>query len=207
MKLLRAIVAGAACFAAAAAWAAEPKVWFAEPFDNKLADGWSWLRENPAAWRIKEKGLEIKVEPGAAQTVKNVLVRLAPDRTKGKFAIDVTITNHTMPTQQFEQAGITWYTDGKPVFKLVKELIDGSLYIIPGKKPLDKNTVELRLIVSADSFTAQYRAEGAGEFQTAASGKLPPGKNEQVSLQCYHGPAEGDHWIRFEKFQIVELDK
>ena len=26
--------------------------------------------------------------------------------------------------QQYEQAGITWYNDGKPVFKEVKELVD-----------------------------------------------------------------------------------
>ena len=109
---------------------------------------------------------------GKANTVKNALVRKAPDRSQGTFAIEVTVTNTTKPTTQWEQAGITWYTGGKPVFKLVKELIDGDLYIIPGKKPMKAQTVQLRLIVTADSWTAQYRPEGKGEFQTAAAGKL-----------------------------------
>ena len=67
------------------------------------------------------------------------------------------VTNHTFPTVQYEQAGITWYVGGKPVFKLVKELVDGKLVIIPGRKPMTAKSVQLRLIVTADSFTAQYR--------------------------------------------------
>ena len=47
---------------------------------------------------------------------------------------------------QFEQAGITWYNDDKPAFKLVHERIDGDLWIIPGKKPAQQKTVQLRLM-------------------------------------------------------------
>lgn len=192
---------GAKCISAA-----EPAVVFADSFVGKLGEGWTWLRENPAARRITENALEIRVEPGVAQTVKNALLRPAPDRAKGRYAIDVTVTNRSAPTQQYEQAGITWYTDGKPVFKLVKELIDGKLYIIPGRKPLECNTVELRLVVSADRFTAQYRPEAKGDFLTAAEGKLAPGPNEQVSIQCYQGPPDAEHWIRFENFRITRLE-
>jgi hypothetical protein len=66
--------------------AAEPTVIFEDPFDGKLAEGWTWLRENPDAWRIQEDALEIQVEPGVANTVKNALLRPAPDRGKGKYA-------------------------------------------------------------------------------------------------------------------------
>jgi len=31
------------------ALAAEPTVLFEDPFDGELADGWTWLRENPDA--------------------------------------------------------------------------------------------------------------------------------------------------------------
>lgn len=187
--------------------AAEPRVVFEDGFCGKLGDGWSWLRENANTWRIKDDALEICVEPGVAPTVKNALVREAPDRSKGKFAIDVTVTNTVRPTQQYEQAGITWYIDGKPVFKLVKELINGELYIIPGKKPMAAKSVQLRLVVTAGSWRAQFRPDGKGEFQTAATGKLrAPGK-DQVSIQCYNGPKDESekHWIRFDDFRILEL--
>jgi len=178
---------------------------FEDRFEDKPARGWKWLRENPQTWRIKNGALEIRVEPGAARTVKNALVRRAPDRSEGRYAIDVTVTNTTKPTRQYEQAGITWYNNGKPVFKLVKELVDGQLMIIPGRKPMASETVQLRLIVTADSFTAQYRPDAKGEFQTTSTGKLPPPADDQVSIQCYNGPADADHWIRFDDFRILQM--
>jgi hypothetical protein len=185
--------------------AGEPRVVFEDSFKDKLAEGWTWLRENPQAWRIKDDALEIRVEPGVAHNVRNALVRKAPDRTQGKYAFEVTIANTVKPTNQYEQAGITWYCGGKPVFKLVKELINGELFIIPGKKPMASETVQLRLVVAGDVWTAQFRPDAKGEFQTAATGKLPPAGDDQVSLQCYNGPADAEHWIRFDDFRMVEL--
>ena len=189
--------------------AAEAEVVFEDALAGKMDDGWSWLREDPDAWRWKDEGLEIRVQPGNAATVRNALVRTAPDRQQGKFAIDVTVTNHTLPTIQYEQAGITWYVDGKPVFKLVKELVDGDLVIIPGRVPVpidEFETIQLRLIVAADRWTAQFRSNVDSEFQTAANGKLPPPNNDQVSIQCYHGPADAEHWIRFQDFRIQQIE-
>ncbi len=185
--------------------AAEPKPVFEDGFKGKLDKDWKWIRENPEAWRIKDDALEIRVEPGKANTVKNALVRPAPDRSQGKFAIEVTVDNTVPPTQQWEQAGITWYHEGKPVFKLVKELIDGDTWIIPGKKPVPNVKVELRLVVTAEGWTAQYRPDGEKKFLTAAEGKLPPPGKDEVSIQCYNGPPEGEHWIRFDDFRIVKL--
>ena len=178
---------------------------FEDTFDGKIAAGWTWLREDPKSWRLKDGALEIRVQPGVAHNVKNALLRPAPDRTKVMFAIDVTITNTTVPTQQYEQAGITWYSNGKPVFKLVKELVNGQLMIIPSRKPMTSPTVQLRLIVAGDDYIAQFRADAKGEFQTAAKGKLPPPRNDQVSIQCYNGPPNAEHWIRFDDFRITEL--
>ena len=185
--------------------AAEPQVLFEEHFSGKLADGWSWLRESKETWRLRENALEIHAQPGDANSVKNALLRAAPDRRQGKFAIDLTVRNHTVPTRQFEQAGITWYSNGKPVFKLVKELVDGQLMIIPGRKAMTNEMVQLRLIVTADAWTAQFRPDAKGEFQTADQGKLPPPGDDQVSIQCYHGPTDAEHWIRFDDFRILKL--
>ena len=179
---------------------------FEDRFEKKPAAGWTWLRERPRNWRIARGGLEIRVEPGKARTVNNALLRPAPDRTQGKYAVEVTVAFITPPTNQFEQAGITWYQKGKPILKLVHELIDGKMHIIPGKVPAPEKTVLLRLIVEADKFVAQFRPKGKDEFQTVASGPLPAGGDEQVSIQCYNGPADAKHWIRFSDFRILRLD-
>jgi hypothetical protein len=185
--------------------AAKNKVVLEDNFEGDLAAGWSWIRQRAAHWCVRKGALEIRVVPGLAATVENALVRSAPVRSEGTYAIDVAVTNNSPPRQQWEQAGITWYQDGRPIFKLVKELVDGRVMIIPGRKPIDSKTVQLRLVVTADSYTAMYREEGQGNFQIAAKGKLPPGDNEQVSIQCYNGPPNAEHWMRFDNFRIVEL--
>jgi hypothetical protein len=182
-------------------------VFFEEQFEGKLAGGWKWLRENPQARRMRQGALEIRVQPGVAHNVKNALVRKAPDRSRGKYAIDVTVTNISKPIQQYEQAGITWYNNGKPVFKLVKELVNGELMIIPGRKSMTSKTVQLRLIVTKDNFIAQFRPDARGKFQTADTGKLPAPDDDQVSIQCYNGPPNTEHWIRFDDFRILELSE
>jgi hypothetical protein len=181
------------------------QVIFEDPLKKKLAKGWSWLREDAKAWRHSAKGLEIRVQPGLAGTVKNALVRPAPDRRQGKYAIEVTVEFTSPPTNQYEQAGLTWYQGDKPVFKLVHEFIDGKTYVIPSKKPTDNRVIQMRLIVSEDQFVAQYRFGAKGEFQTATTGKLPPGKNEKISIQCYNGQATAEHWMRFSDFRVVKL--
>ena len=184
----------------------EPGI-FEDDFEGKPGEGWSWLREDPKTWRIKDGGLEICVQPGVAHNVKNALVRKAPDRSKGKWCFEVTVTNNTVPTQQYEQAGITWYNNGKPVFKFVKELVSGTVVMIPSRKPMPGKTVQLRLIVDGSDYIAQFRPDGKGPFQTAAEGKLPPQRDDQVSIQCYNGPPNAEHWIRFDDFRISKLSE
>jgi hypothetical protein len=185
--------------------AGEPRVLFEDAFHKRPGDGWTWLRENKDAWRIRDDALEVRVEPGVAPTVKNALLRTAPDRSKLKFAVEVTVTFTSPPTQQYEQGGITWYHEGKPVFKLVHEHIDGKEWIIPGKKPAPGKTVQLRLVVDGRRWTAQYRPDPMGKFRTVGTGQLPPPGRDQVSIQCYNGPPDAAHWIRFDNFRIVEL--
>lgn len=183
----------------------EPRILFEDSFDKQLGEGWTWLRENPDAWRIRDGALEIRVEPGNAETVKNALLRPAPDRAKMTFAVEVTVTFTSDPTQQYEQAGITWYHDDKPVFKLVHERIDGELWIIPGRVPAPKASAQLRLIVAGRKWTAQFRQDPDAAYQTAAEGELPPPGKDVISLQCYQGPPDAEHWIRFDDFRIVHI--
>jgi len=180
---------------------------FEDHFDTKPDSTWRWLREEAPDWRVRQGALEIHIQPGDANTVRNALLRPAPDRRQGRFAVEVTVTSLKRPQQQYEQAGLTWYTGGKPVFKLVKELVDGQLMIIPGRVPMTNETVRLRLVVSGNSWTAQFRPDGQGRFQTAATGELPVPAADEVSLQCYHGPADAEHWIRFDDFRVLKQEE
>jgi regulation of enolase protein 1 (concanavalin A-like superfamily) len=121
----------------------------------------------------------------------------------------VTLTSVQPPSEQYEQAGLGWYLDGKLAFKFVKERIDGKVYVFPGKKEMDAATVQLRLVVRAGKVTAQYRPDAKGDFQTAFAADAPQsGKaRAQIGLMCFHGPKDSEHWIRFDDFRIVRLSE
>ena len=58
------------------------KIIHEERFNNRtLPETWTWLREKPNHWRLNNAGLEIRVEPGLADSVVNALMISAPDRT------------------------------------------------------------------------------------------------------------------------------
>lgn len=189
-----------------AACAATEEVLFTETFEEDLDAGWTWLRETPEDWRLVDGALELRARPGKADTVRNALVRSVPDAGQRGLAFEVTVTFTTPLTEQYEQAGLTWYADGEPVFKLVHELIDDAYFIIPGRVPTEKKAVRLRLIVEENCYVAQFREEGEEDYRVAGEGTLTLGEKNQISIQCYHGPERGDHWMRFSDFKILALE-
>ena len=42
--------------------------------------------------------------------------------------------------------------------------------------------------------------------KSKSEGFPAPGKDE-ISIQCYNGPADAEHWIRFDDFRITPLEK
>ncbi|MCP5516898.1 MAG: hypothetical protein H7A45_06520 [Verrucomicrobiales bacterium] len=201
-KIISLLLAG--CTAAVLPTAAtEEAPSFAEDFEGRLDGGWTWLRPDPQDWCLRQGGLEIRNRPGDAGSVRNALLRPAPDRTNGTWIIEVTVRHLQPPTGQYEQAGITWYSGGEPVFKFVKELVDGVLMMIPGRQPMPAASVRLRLTVTGNRYVAEYQPDAAGPFHRAATGELPAASSDQISLQCYHGPAGDEHWVRFDDFRIA----
>ncbi|MCK5861604.1 MAG: hypothetical protein KAH38_03900 [Candidatus Hydrogenedentes bacterium] len=186
------------------AFSENQEVLFEDNFEKHLGSEWTWLRENKEDWRITDRGLEICARPGDAVSVKNALLLTVPEANGSVVIFEVTITYSTDLTQQFEQAGITWYTNGIPVFKLVHERIDGDYYIIPGRVPAENNSVRLRLEVQDKTYIAKFRNQGEKEYRIVAEGDLAAGKKNQISLQTYHGPGEEDHWMCFSDFKIMK---
>jgi hypothetical protein len=188
---------------ASLAGGAEPKVLFEDKFAGKLGEGWTWLKEDPRAWRFQDGALEFRVRPAQV----NVLARTVPDPADGPFALEVTLTSVPQPTHQYEQVGLFWYANGKPGPKFVKELIDGKVYVFPGKKEMTEDTVQLRLVVEGKKFTGQYRPGARGDFVTAFQGDVPAaGQGKlQLALACHNGPPDAEHWIRFTNFRILKL--
>jgi hypothetical protein len=186
---------------ASAAFAAEPKILFEDHFDGKLGEGWTWIKQSEKDWRFRDGALEFRVQPGQV----NVLARTVPDPADGPFSIEVTLTSVAEPTKQYEQVGFFWYANGKQGPKFVKELIDGKVYMFPGKKEMSAETVQMRFVVEGKKFMAQYRPQAKGDFLTAFTGDVPEAEKGklQIAIACHNGPADAEHWIRFKNFRIV----
>jgi regulation of enolase protein 1 (concanavalin A-like superfamily) len=195
-------------------------VLFQDDFKGKLGDGWSWVREHHEGWRVTERGLEVRVEPGnmwgPANNARNVFVRPAPDPAREEIEISVTVENR--PTEQYEQVDLVWYYDDSRMVKLGQELVDGRLSIVMGREeadktrtiaiiPLDSFSVRLRLMVKGNRVRGQFRTPDAKDWRDAGEcdSPAPIDSKPKVSLQFYQGPANAEHWARVTGFRIQRI--
>jgi len=198
------------------------EVLFQDDFAGKLGDGWTWVREDRSAWRVVGKGLEVRVMPGnlwgRANDARNLLVRPAPDTAQGEVEASVSVANR--PAHQFEQVNLAWYYDDSNMVKLGLELVSGEVCIVMGREQADKTrtlakipigatSVRLRLRVAGNQIRGQYLPAGASGWLDAAAGELPapPNGKAKISLHCYQGPPDAEHWARFSAFQVLRVGK
>jgi regulation of enolase protein 1 (concanavalin A-like superfamily) len=193
--------------------AAEAAVLFEDRFDGKLADGWSWVREDKDDWRLDGGALRIRATPGnlweGENTARNILLR-PPPKDVESFVAEVAVTH--APVAFAEQAGLLWYADDDNYVKLVKEFYDGKTWVVlaaerAGKaqykeSPCPAETVTFRLAVSGDGVVGQYRPEGAGDWTTV--GQFPfKAAGAKIGLNAHHAPAGSPRWAVFRNFRIL----
>ena len=143
---------------------------FQDDFKGKLGDGWSWVREHREFWRATQRGLEVRIEPGnmwgPANDARNLLVRGAPDATKGEVEVSVYVEN--TPSEQYEQVDLVWYYDDSHMVKIGRELVDGKLSVVMGREKDDRTQtiaivplqipVSVRLVPFTDTRTNRHVA-------------------------------------------------
>jgi len=70
---------------------------FRDDFNGRLAEGWSFEREDRANWRVGPAGLEVRVQPGGmwggGNNANNVMVHAIPAPTEAPIEISVTFSN------------------------------------------------------------------------------------------------------------------
>jgi len=193
---------------------------FRDEFKSRLAEGWSWIREDKSAWRVSERGLEVRIQPGnmwgSANNATNVLFRPLPNTTN---SIEISVTAENRPTEQYEQADLVWYYDDSHMVKLGQELVDGKLSIVMGREETDKTStmaiipiqsavVHLRFIAKENSIRGEFRLGDEKEWRVAGQCDLPRnGSLPKASLQVYQGPKTVERWARFTDFRIVKHDE
>ena len=148
--------------ASSAVMAEEPEVIFQDDFKGKLADGWTWVREDPKAWRVTDAGLEIRIQPGnmwgGANNAKNVLVRPVPDPATQPLEISVTVSNQ--PTEQYEQVDLVWYYDDSHQVKIGLEQVDKEFCLVMGREEKDRTQTIAKPRVEALNLDVRIHVAG-----------------------------------------------
>lgn len=84
---------------------------FRDDFENALAEGWSWTKEDKRYWNLTANPgwLEITALPGHVSdgSIRNMLLRNAPD---GNFELETHL--NFKPTGNFQIAGLLIYESG-----------------------------------------------------------------------------------------------
>ena len=196
------------------------------PFAGEsLPNGWTWKRENPEAWRLRNGGLEIKIEPGnmwgGKNDAKNVLLIPVGEELQ-KPGTDVRVTLANSPTRRWEQVDLVWYYRDSHMVKIGLELEHGKNSVVMGREendrtrtikiiPIEKDKVTVRLRITEGKVRGYYRLGPEDKWTDvgicAEPGPTGSEDKPRVSIQCYQGDPENPHWARITGLQVDSIAK
>jgi len=194
---------------------------FEEKFAGKLGEGWTWLREDAAAWKLEGGALKVKCLPGSIwykkNDAKNFLMRRLPAIATETAPLAIEVTVDSVPETNAEQCGLFLYYDDGNYIKLIRECNKGKPGMVfareqkgipeslPPKEEL-KCPIQLKLVWSGAKVSGSYKA--AGDWVALGDYDLPASDADLLIGLGAHGAAAGaDRWATFTSFRISKAAK
>lgn len=197
---------------------------FEDRFDEKLRDGWSWVRPIESASAIVDGVLRVRPSSGtlweADNTGSNLLLRPAPADVPS-YEVEVTVLPATGPAKSpglYEQAGLLWYGDDDNYVKLCAEFYEDRWWVVLASERGGKaeyaqaklgaegdvlKPVRLRLTVGADGrATGAFKALDGAKWDAAGSFEVPKSTTPRVGLLAQTGPDAPDRRVGFDDFLV-----
>lgn len=197
------------------------QVLFEDSFDGRLGPGWSWVREDPQAWRVEKGMLVMRTSAGGLwqkhNNSRNILLRSLPAPGKGLICVEVQVENE--PTNAFEHAGLVWYRDDDNYAILVRERVDkkpivqlvsetkGRPRVGFAEQPYENKTVWLRMEMSRARIRGKFRSSPEKKWQLLGECELPAMEEARVGLLTGYAPKTPEHWVQFKNFRIIRAAK
>lgn len=189
---------------------------FEEKFAGKLGDGWTWVREDAAGWKVDAGALKVKCQPGTLwykkNDAKNLLLRRSPVAASEAAPLTIDVTVDSAPETNAEQCGLFLYYDDANYVKIVRECNKGKAGVVmareakgipeglPPKEEL-KGPIVLRLTWSGTKVAGSYKA--AADWVAVGEYELPASDSElKIGLAAHGAPADADRWATFSAFRI-----
>jgi len=197
-------------------------VLFEETFaGGKLGEGWSWVREDAAGWKIEPGVLKVKCLPGSIwykkRDAKNLLLRKMPAAATAEAPVAVEVTVDSDPETNAEQCGLFLYYDDANYVKLIRECNRKKPGIVLARQakgfpeslpPKDepKGPIRLRLVWSGAMVAGSYKA--GGDWVALGEYEMPESTSElRIGLGAHGAAPDADRWATFTGFRIAKAAK
>ena len=200
-------------------------VLFEDAFKDGLSKQWEAVGLDKKDYRVKDGGLEMRVQNGGPKKGAPMLKVILPFKTTDTVTVSVNVTPLDEFTADKEFAGVDLLTDGSPEFAAKKERVNGKLVFAPGKytfrgKKGEEGDVEkyevtyteatkdagpLRLVVDRGTGFFMVGPSAKGDYKTFFHSALQKNVKEcGFCLMAAGAPDKAVHWVRFTDFKVVK---
>jgi regulation of enolase protein 1 (concanavalin A-like superfamily) len=176
---------------------------------------WSWVREEPAAWRMDGDKLQMQSLGGTLwgdtrNNNLNIALREPPDTDS--FVVQVMV--QTDPENSAEQAGLLWYVDDDNYVKLVKELVgdehvvvfavetDGVPRVVD-QMSITGDQAELELEIMPDHVSASLRFNHGEPWMPLEGLDHDVDASALIGLFTHGANESDDRWATFSFFSVA----
>jgi hypothetical protein len=209
---------------AAAQMALAQEVLFEDTFDGALSPRWSIVGLKKDDYRVKDGGLEMRVQPGRPTKDTPMLMVLLPFDTTETVTASVELTLIDSFTEPCESAGLFLTDEDSREFGAQKMNLNGHLVFSPsqvefiGKEgsegdpqqyalkfwPANDAFGGLRIIVRGNYGHFQVGPSKDGKYLNFFHSALRPKEPKRgFCLSASGGPTDKEHWVRFDNFRVV----
>lgn len=196
---------------------------FADDFDAGLSSRWDLTGVRAEDYRLRDGGLELRVQPGKLTSETPVLRVALPQPTPEDLLASVEVTVLDPFTEPEEMAGLFLTTNGRPELGVRKQQLDGRLMLAPGQPeflgkpgeegdphryawrywPATSDTGPLRIIVRNHVAFLQTGPNVRGAYLNLFHSAVTQHPQQRgFALVAAGGPSHEHHWVRFDHVRI-----
>ena len=196
---------------------------FEDDFNDGLSSKWQTVGLKKQDYRIRDGGLELRVQPGKLTPDTPMLKVTLPFTSSDTVVASVDVTILDRFTEPAEFAGLFLTAERGVEFGGKKRRLDGHLVFSPGNVefigkpgeegdptkytlkfwPANKDAGPLRIIVRDNYAYFQVGPSKEGKYLNFFHSAIRKNEKQRgFSLVAAGGPDDAAHWVRFDNFRV-----